>query len=127
MAVARWSSLPLCSVRRQRKSAFPDRDEPFPGALRQDAIKAAEHVLELDAASTCGRAEWSRVFVLETEDSTRQGTHGSYQLKDALELLEAEDEFLTDLNVKIVKLRVVNRNQENCFRSNLLRQLLRNL
>ncbi|NPC71262.1 hypothetical protein HPP05_16030 [Corallococcus exiguus] len=85
----------------------PDRDEPFSGALRQDAIKAAKHVLELDAASTCGRAEWSRAFVQETEEATRNGTSGSYQLKDALELLETTPPYAQDFAYQLLRARLL--------------------
>ncbi|MBN9683616.1 MULTISPECIES: hypothetical protein [unclassified Corallococcus] len=85
----------------------PDRDEPFSGALRQDAIEAAKHALELDAASTCGRVEWSRAFVLETEEATSRGTGGSYQLKEALELLETTPPSARDFAYQLLRARLL--------------------
>ncbi|MBN8226684.1 hypothetical protein JYK02_04090 [Corallococcus macrosporus] len=85
----------------------PDRDEPFPGALLQDAIQAAKHVLDLDAASTCGRAEWSRALVQETEEATRKNTDGGYRLKDALELLETTPPSEQDFAYHLLRARLL--------------------
>ncbi|QAT87055.1 serine/threonine protein kinase [Corallococcus coralloides] len=85
----------------------PDRDEPFSGSLHQDAVKAANHVLELDAASTCGRAEWSRAFVQEAEEATRKGANGSYQLKNALELLETTPPYARDFAYQLLRARLL--------------------
>ncbi|MBZ4372807.1 hypothetical protein [Corallococcus sp. AS-1-6] len=85
----------------------PDRDEPFPGALLQHAIQAAKHVLELEPASTCGRAEWSRALVQEAEEALRKNTAGGKQLKEALELLETTPPPARDFAYHLLRARLL--------------------
>ncbi|RKH90029.1 hypothetical protein D7Y21_08145 [Corallococcus sp. AB045] len=92
-----------------------DRAQHHNDAVREDAIKAAQHALALDAASACGRAEWSRALVQQTEEFTRQNSVGSPELGEALELLDTTPPSARDLAFHRLRARLLHAWADSIF------------
>ncbi|WP_148282369.1 hypothetical protein [Corallococcus coralloides] len=77
-------------------------------SLRRSAVETAQRILELDPASACGRIEWTRVMVQETEAVLKESPVDFYKLQKALDLLEAVPPQGRDLAFHLLRARLLH-------------------
>ncbi|CAM4381401.1 hypothetical protein COEX109129_21715 [Corallococcus exiguus] len=77
-------------------------------SLRSRAVEAAQHALTLEPASACGRMEWTRVMVQETEKVLKESPVDFYKLQKALDLLEAVPPPGRDLGFHLLRARLLH-------------------